>query len=94
MTEAGAKNKWVVRGYRHELRNELTLPNVSGFIYDEGGKRGRICLVGEKAAWENDSKKVTETLIDQDGWKQLFRLTQAPLTHEERIALIRYLRSL
>ena len=47
---------------------------MSGFIYDEGGKRGRICLVGEKASWEADGKKVIETLIDQDGWKKLFKL--------------------
>ena len=52
----------------------MTMPNVSGFIYDEGGKRGRICLVGEKASWETARKQVTETLIDQDGWKELFRL--------------------
>jgi hypothetical protein len=74
ITEGNARNNWVVRGYQHELRNELTMPNVSGFIYDEGGKRGRICLVGEKASWEIGGKKVTETLIDQDDWKQLFRL--------------------
>lgn len=74
ITEGNARNKWVVRGYQHELRNEITLPNVSGFIYDEGGKRGRICLVGEKASWEADGKKVTEALIDQDGWKDLFKL--------------------
>ncbi len=74
ITEGNVRNKWVVRGYQHELRNELTLPNVSGFIYDEGGKRGRICLVGEKASWEADGKKVTEALIDQDGWKELFKL--------------------
>ncbi len=74
ITEGDPKNKWVVRGYQHELRNEITFPNVSGFIYDEGGKRGRICLVGEKASWEADGKKVIETLIDQDGWKKLFKL--------------------
>ena len=74
ITADNVRNKWVVRGYQHELRNETTLPNVSGFIYDEGGKRGRICLVGEKAAWEADGKKVTEALIDQDGWMELFKL--------------------
>jgi hypothetical protein len=74
ITDDKVRNKWVVRGYQHELRNESTLPNVSGFIYDEGGKRGRICLAGEKASWETDGKKVTETLIDQDGWKSLFKL--------------------
>ncbi len=74
ITEGTPRNNWMVRGYQHELRNELKMPDVSGFIYDEGGKRGRICLAGEKASWEVDGKKVTETLIDQDGWKQLFRL--------------------
>jgi hypothetical protein len=44
----GVGNAWVVRGYQHEIRNEVKLPNVSGFIYDEGGKRGRICLAGER----------------------------------------------
>jgi hypothetical protein len=69
------RNAWVVRGYQHEIRNENQLPNVSGFIYDEGGKRGRICLVGEKAVWGADGKKtVTGTLIDQPGFLELFRL--------------------
>src|SRR5262245_16268279 len=27
------RNKWVVRGYQHELRNENKLPSVSSFIY-------------------------------------------------------------
>ena len=74
VTDDKVRNKWVVRGYQHELRNETTLPNVSGFIYDEGGKRGRICLAGEQASWEPDGKKVAETLIDQAGWKSLFKL--------------------
>lgn len=68
-------NQWVVRGYQHEIRNENTLPDVAGFIYDEGGKRGRICLVGEKAVWEQDGKKnVTGTLIDGPGFQKLFKL--------------------
>lgn len=75
ITEGNVRNKWVVRGYQHEIRNELKLPNVSGFIYDEGGKRGRICLVGEKATWGEDGKKtVTDTLIDADGFQKLFKL--------------------
>jgi len=53
ITEGKVGNQWVVRGYQHELRNENKLPNVSGFIYDEGGKRGRICLAGEQAVWES-----------------------------------------
>lgn len=75
ITEGKVRNKWVVRGYQHEIRNESTFPNVSGFIYDEGGKRGRICLAGEKATWGADGKKqVTGTLIDADEFKKLFKL--------------------
>jgi hypothetical protein len=75
ITAGQVSNPWVVRGYQHEIRNENQLPNVSGFIYDEGGKRGRVCLVGEKAVWGADGKKtVTGTLIDQRGFLELFRL--------------------
>lgn len=75
ITEGKARNKWVVRGYQHEIRNERTPPSVAGFIYDEGGKRGRMCLVGEKAVWGEDGrKKVTGTLIDADQFQRLFRL--------------------
>jgi hypothetical protein len=72
--DKNAKNQWVVRGYQHELRNEVGFPNISGFIYDEGGKRGRICLVGERATWEVDGKKVTDKLIDESEFKSLFKL--------------------
>ena len=72
-----AKNKWVVRGYQHEIRNSNKLPNVSGFIYDEGGKRGRICLVGEKAVWGADGKKkIEDTLIDAEAYAKLFKVDQ------------------
>ena len=75
ITDDKVRNKWVVRGYQHELRNEVNFPNTSSFIYDEGGKRGRICLVGEKAVWEKDGKKTISTsLIDQAGFKKLFKL--------------------
>ncbi len=75
ITEGKPANQWVVRGYQHELRNETQLPSVAGFIYDEGGKRGRICLVGEQAVWgEDGKKKVTGTLIDQAGYAKLFKL--------------------
>lgn len=68
-------NNWVVRGYQHEIRNEVKFPSVSGFIYDEGGKRGRICLVGEQATWEADGRKLVKSdLIDQAGWEKLFKL--------------------
>lgn len=69
-------NKWRVRGYQHEIRNEVTLPNVAGFIYDEGGKRGRVCLAGEKAVWADGKKQVQGTLIDAPGFKELFKLNQ------------------
>ena len=73
----GDKNPWRVRGYQHEIRNEVRLPSVSGFIYDEGGKRGRICLAGEKAVWGEDGKKqVQETLIAAEEFEKLFKLDQ------------------
>jgi hypothetical protein len=75
ITGERVSNQWVVRGYQHEIRNELKMPDVSGFIYDEGGKRGRLCLAGEKAIWGTDGKKqVTENLIDQATFEKLFRL--------------------
>ena len=75
ITDGKVRNKWVVRGYQHEIRNEVRLPSVSGFIYDEGGRRGRICLVGEKATWGEDGKKqVTGKLIDAEEFQKLFKL--------------------
>ncbi|MEM8736718.1 MAG: DUF1080 domain-containing protein, partial [Planctomycetota bacterium] len=68
------RNKWVVRGYQHEIRNEVDFPNVSGFIYGEGIGRGRICLLGEKAVMEGEKKKVVEELINQEEYKKLFKL--------------------
>ena len=77
ITEGKIRNKWVVRGYQHEIRNQNVLPHVSGFIYDEGGKRGRICLAGEKATWEEDGKRhVIGTLISPEEFKELFKLDQ------------------
>jgi len=72
-----AANNWTVRGYQHEIRNEIAFPNVSGFIYSEGGVtgKGRICLCGEKAVRKADNtKEVTATLIDNEGYKKLFNL--------------------
>ena len=76
ITDGKVGNNWVVRGYQHELRNESKLPNVAGFIYDEGGKRGRICLVGEKATWGADGKKSVDPapLITQEEFQKLFVL--------------------
>ena len=75
ITEGKVGNRWVVGGYQHELRNESNLPNVAGFNYDELGKRGRICLVGEQATLESDGKKLVKSdLIDAAGYEKLFKL--------------------
>jgi len=75
ITDGKVGNAWVVRGYQHEIRNENKFPNTSSFIYDEGGKRGRICQVGERATWEPSGKKVVgDALIDQAGFEKLFKL--------------------
>ena len=71
----GVRNDWVVRGYQHEIHNENEMPNVSGFIYDEGGKRGRIILVGQKGTWEGNTLAVSdEPLISKEEYKSLFKL--------------------
>jgi len=76
ITEGNPRNQWVVRGYQHELRNEVKFPSVSGFIYDEGGKRGRACLIGEEAVWSADGKKeVKSKLITQEEFEKLFKLS-------------------
>ncbi len=75
ITDGKVGNAWVVRGYQHEIRNESKLPNVAGFIYDEGGSRGRICLVGEQATWEPETKKtVRKQLLDAAEFEKLFKL--------------------
>jgi hypothetical protein len=76
ITEGNPRNKWVVRGYQHEIRNENKLPSVSGFIYDEGGQRGRMALVGDKTTWSADGEKTIadEKLIDGQGFQELFKL--------------------
>ncbi|NDC52764.1 MAG: DUF1080 domain-containing protein [Planctomycetia bacterium] len=78
ITDGTARNKWVVRGYQHEIRNEHTLPNVPGFIYDEGGGAGgrqRICQAGEQALWAAGAgKKVAGTLIDQEEFTKLMKI--------------------
>lgn len=79
ITEGKPRNKWVVRGYQHEIRNEDKLPNVPGFIYDEGGftgKRGRICMVCEEAVWEGDSKKVTRKLMTEKEFQELMKVDE------------------
>jgi hypothetical protein len=74
VTEGKVADQWVVHGYQGEIRNEIDLPNVSGFIYDEGGKRGRLCLVGEKAIWENGKKTVTGQTCTPEEFKKAFKL--------------------
>jgi hypothetical protein len=79
VTDASAPNKWVVRGYQHEIRNEEDFPDVPGFIYDEGGGaggRGRICQAGEQATWGPNGKTVTENLIDREAFKQLMKIDE------------------
>ena len=73
----GDQNPWRLKGYQHEIRNENKMPNVSGFIYDEGGKRKRICLAGEKAVWNPDgTKKVEATLITPEEFAKLMKIDQ------------------
>ena len=77
---ADSNNKWRVRGYQHEIRNSNKPPSVSGFIYDEGGilgKRGRTCMVGEKAVTDDKGKKkVLDTLITKEEYQKLFKVDQ------------------
>ncbi|TWU56964.1 hypothetical protein Poly51_28840 [Rubripirellula tenax] len=71
----GVKNEWVLKGYQYEGRNEEDFPNVPGFIYDERGTRGRICVVGEVAEWNEDGKKVLrDDLMDQAAFKELMKI--------------------
>lgn len=72
-----AGNQWAVYGYQHEIRNEEDFPNVPGFIYDEGGSRRRLILVGEQAVWTEDGKKVIrDDLITQEEFKELMEIDQ------------------
>ena len=47
ITTGRVRNKWVVRGYQHEIRNENTLPSVAVLFFEDCVKRGLMCLVGE-----------------------------------------------
>ena len=72
-----ARNKWVVRGYQHEIRNSNKMPNVPGFIYAEGGKRGRMCLAGQKVLWNSEgNKEVLGTVISDKGFAKLFTVDE------------------
>lgn len=75
ITEGKVRNKWVVRGYQHEIRNSDKLPNVAGFIYDEGGGRGRMCLAGQEVVWGEDGKRrQVGTVIDAEGFAKVFNV--------------------
>src|SRR5688572_32518742 len=75
VTEGKVNNAWVVRGYQHELRNQKKFHDTPSFIYDEGGKRGRMCHVGERVVWTADGKKdLKETFMTQEAFDKLTRL--------------------
>lgn len=75
ITDGSARNQWVVRGFQHEIRNAEKLPNVPGFVYEEKGPRGRVCLAGERAVWRKDGgKQVLATLIDADEFAALMKV--------------------
>ena len=75
MTEASAKNKWVVCGYQCECRNDNRFPDTPCFIYDEKGTRKRLCLAGERVAWEADGgRKVIGSLMEAEELANLVRL--------------------
>lgn len=77
ITEGKPRNKWIVRGYQHEIRNSNKLPSVAGFIYDEGGGRGRMSLVGEKTVWGEDGKrKNIGTVITAEEYAKLFKVDE------------------
>ncbi|MEM9826007.1 MAG: DUF1080 domain-containing protein [Planctomycetota bacterium] len=73
-----ARNKWAVKGYQHEVRNEVGFPNVPGFIYDEGGKRGRLNNVGQQSVYTADGKKkvIRDDLVTQAEFKKLMKLDE------------------
>ncbi len=70
------RNAHVLRGYQHEVRNSVEYPDVAGFIYDEGGKRKRICAAGEKAIWNDGQKHVQSILMPAEEFKKLFQVDQ------------------
>lgn len=72
--DEGNANQWRVKGYQFEIRNSHNIPDVAGFLFDEGGKRARLCLVGEKAGWVDGEKTVRDELLSDRDYKSLFRL--------------------
>jgi hypothetical protein len=63
-------SNWVVGGYQAEIAND---GGRDGFIYEEKGKRGRMCLVGEKVVWGKDGKKVVGSVGDYEKIKSTFK---------------------
>ena len=62
---------WVVGGYQAEIANDA---GRDGYIYEEKGKRGRMCLVGEKVVWGKDGKKqVTGSVGDLEKIKASYK---------------------
>jgi len=61
---------WVVGGYQAEIANAA---GRDGYIYEEKGKRGRMCLVGEKVAWKDGKKQVVGAVGDLDTIKAAFK---------------------
>jgi len=77
ITEGKPRNKWVVRGYQHEIRNSNKPPSVAGFIYDEGGGRGRMSLVGDKTVWGEDGKRSNQGKVLSAGeYEKLFKVDE------------------
>jgi len=76
--KARGNNKWVVKGYQHEIRNSNKLPSVAGFIYEEGGGRGRMAMVGDKTVWNEDGKKEVKAgaLISSEEFAELFKVDE------------------
>ena len=63
-------NKWVVQGYQAEVRDDNTM---TGFVYDEKGKRARMCLAGEKAVWTEAGKKSIETFATNEALQKALK---------------------
>jgi hypothetical protein len=61
---------WVVGGYQAEIAND---GGRDGYIYDEKGKRGRMCLVGEKVVWKDGKKQVTGSVGDLEKIKASYK---------------------
>ena len=74
VTEGNPSNPWVVSGYQHEIRNENEFPNISGFIYEEKGKRGRMCMVGERVIWDTEKHIAREQVITEEDFIKNFHL--------------------